>query len=183
MFCRLVGAKPLSEPALNIVNSNLSNKFQWNLTPNSYIFFQENEFENVVCKMAAMLSLSQCVQGKFVSCDRCHISNINNCTCMHSICLSFRLACCAPPVDSVERLWRNMLMFELFMTSQRHCNIDWSFHNPIEATMRKTGSGTNCICVVYIIQSLTWWRHQMEIFSVLLVLCAGNSVVTGDIPA
>ena len=25
---------------------------------------------------------------------------------------------------------------------------------------------------------LTWWRHQMETFSVLLVLCAGISLVT-----
>ena len=26
----------------------------------------------------------------------------------------------------------------------------------------------------------TWWRHQMETFSVLLALCAGNSSVTGE---
>ena len=25
----------------------------------------------------------------------------------------------------------------------------------------------------------TWWRHQMEIFSVLLAFCVGNSPVTG----
>ena len=29
----------------------------------------------------------------------------------------------------------------------------------------------------------TWWCHQMETFSVLLVLCAGNSPVTGEFPA
>ena len=27
-----------------------------------------------------------------------------------------------------------------------------------------------------------WWRHQMEIFSALLALCAGNSSVTGEFP-
>ena len=27
--------------------------------------------------------------------------------------------------------------------------------------------------------SFSWWRHQMEIFSALLALCAGNSPVTG----
>ena len=27
---------------------------------------------------------------------------------------------------------------------------------------------------------ITWWRHQMETFSVLLALCAGNSPVTGE---
>ena len=29
----------------------------------------------------------------------------------------------------------------------------------------------------------TWWRHQMETFSALLVICAGNSPVTGEFPA
>ena len=28
-----------------------------------------------------------------------------------------------------------------------------------------------------------WWHHQMEIFSTLLALCAGNSLVTGEFPA
>ena len=32
-------------------------------------------------------------------------------------------------------------------------------------------------------QSSTWWRHQMEKFSALLALCAGNSPVTGEFPA
>ena len=31
--------------------------------------------------------------------------------------------------------------------------------------------------------SATWWRHQMETFSALLALCAGNSPVTGDFPS
>ena len=29
----------------------------------------------------------------------------------------------------------------------------------------------------------TWWRHQMETFSALLVMCVGNSQVTGEFPA
>ena len=29
----------------------------------------------------------------------------------------------------------------------------------------------------------SWWRHQMEAFSALLVLCAGNSPVTGEFPS
>ena len=29
----------------------------------------------------------------------------------------------------------------------------------------------------------TWWRHQMETFSALLVFCAGNSPVTSEFPA
>ena len=29
----------------------------------------------------------------------------------------------------------------------------------------------------------TWWRHQVETFSALLVLCVGNSPVTGEFPS
>ena len=29
----------------------------------------------------------------------------------------------------------------------------------------------------------TWWRHQLETFSALLALCAGNSPVTGEFHA
>ena len=28
-----------------------------------------------------------------------------------------------------------------------------------------------------------WWRHQMENFSALLAICAGNIRVTGEFPA
>ena len=28
-----------------------------------------------------------------------------------------------------------------------------------------------------------WWRHQVETFSALLALCAGNSLVTGEFPS
>ena len=31
-------------------------------------------------------------------------------------------------------------------------------------------------------QTLTWWRHQMEIFSALRAVCAGNSPVPGEFP-
>ena len=29
----------------------------------------------------------------------------------------------------------------------------------------------------------TWWRHQMETFSALLALCAGNSPINGEFPS
>ena len=45
----------------NIVDWTLGNKLQWNLNRNSYIFIQENAFENVVWKMAAILSWLQCI--------------------------------------------------------------------------------------------------------------------------
>ena len=36
---------------------------------------------------------------------------------------------------------------------------------------------------IYFELYLAWWRHQMETFSALLALCAGNSPVTGEFPA
>ena len=45
----------------NIVKSNLRNKLQWNLKQNLYIFIQGIAVENVICKMAAILSQPQCV--------------------------------------------------------------------------------------------------------------------------
>ena len=48
----------------NIVNWNSRNKLQWYVNRNSYIFIQENPFENVVWKkMAAILCLPQCVKA------------------------------------------------------------------------------------------------------------------------
>ena len=38
------------------------NKLQWNFYQNSYIFIQENPFENGVWKMASILSRHQCVK-------------------------------------------------------------------------------------------------------------------------
>ena len=62
MACRLVGAKPLSEPMWNIINWTLRNKVQWNFNRNSWSFIQENAFERVVCEMTAILSRPQCVK-------------------------------------------------------------------------------------------------------------------------
>ena len=49
----------------NIVNLTLGNKLQWNLNRNSFIFIQENAFENNVWKMSAILSWPQCVNVSF----------------------------------------------------------------------------------------------------------------------
>ena len=33
-----------------------------------------------------------------------------------------------------------------------------------------------------LVTDVAWWRHQMETFSALLAICAGNSPVTGEFP-
>ena len=35
----------------------------------------------------------------------------------------------------------------------------------------------------FVVEILTWWRHQMETFSALLAICAGNSPASGEFPA
>ena len=39
------------------------------------------------------------------------------------------------------------------------------------------------LCSLQYITHSLWWRHQMETFSALLALCAGNSPVSGEFPA
>ena len=46
----------------NIVTRTPGNNLQWNLNRNLYIFIQKNAFENVVWKMAAILSRPQWVK-------------------------------------------------------------------------------------------------------------------------
>ena len=53
----------LSSPGRNIVDWTPRNILQWNVNRNSYIFIQVNPFENVVGKMAAILSRPQCVKS------------------------------------------------------------------------------------------------------------------------
>ena len=49
----------------NIANWTLGNKLQWNRNRNLYIYIQENALENVVWKMAAILSRPQWIKSEF----------------------------------------------------------------------------------------------------------------------
>ena len=49
-----------NSPWWNIVNWTIRNQLQWNPNRNSYIFIEENAFENVVWKMVAILSRPLC---------------------------------------------------------------------------------------------------------------------------
>ena len=58
----------------NIVNSNLWNKLQWNPRQNSFIFIQENAFENVVCEGASIQSRPQWVKApKTITYEPAHL--------------------------------------------------------------------------------------------------------------
>ena len=57
------GGKPFSEPMLDYYEKDHREKILYNLNPNTRTFIQENGFENVVCKMAVILSRPKCVNG------------------------------------------------------------------------------------------------------------------------
>ena len=44
----------LTNAGIMLIWTLLRNKFLWNINRNSYIFIQENAFENVVCEMASI---------------------------------------------------------------------------------------------------------------------------------
>ena len=57
-------------------------------------------------------------------------------------------------------------------------------YNQQHTTMGKAKLGsTHYWLLVMPISLMSWWHHQMETFSTLLALCAGNSPVTGEFPS
>ena len=62
----------------------------------------------------------------------------------------------------------------------------WGTHNlPIDKPSGKHGETLPQIYEYFVNGSavnFSWWRHQMETFSALLAICAGNSPVPGEFP-
>ena len=75
MACRLASAKPLSEPMLEYCWLDPREQTSVKINQNLYISIQENAFENVVRKIAAILSRPQCVNGKVIT--YIHIPSVN----------------------------------------------------------------------------------------------------------
>ena len=96
-----------------------------------------------------------------------------------------------------EHLWKFWSLYSIvahfhgYQVSTGENNIDYPKANrglslsvwPALATLSKGKyalTTTSWSCPVGLI---TWWRHQMETFSALLAICAGNSQVSGEFPA
>ena len=60
-----------------------------------------------------------------------------------------------------------------FVPNRCHA-ITWTNNCPDVWRMNSTMKGINW--------HETWWRHQMETFTALLAICAGNSPITGEFP-
>ena len=75
----------------------------------------------------------------------------------------------------------------------RNNDIDWhvnNFHYSYETYDYVFIENNKFVKLVFMIPTIiatypnkSWWRHQMETFSALLAICAGNSPVTGEFPA
>ena len=61
-------------------------------------------------------------------------------------------------------------------SSSSSSNCRWVFITVIIVILRST------LYICELDYSITWWRHQMETFSALLAICAGNSPVPGEFP-
>ena len=71
------------------------------------------------------------------------------------------------------------------------CNLYQTWHKEYHSTIQYIPKLIRTVlwCIALIITSIvtafaesTWWRHQMETFSALLAICAGNSPVSGEFP-
>ena len=84
---------------------------------------------------------------------------------------------------SICRSYKHVLLFVLLLCHQ-FCQ------HPFQLLHRHWGNDT-CMATqvregfVYRHRQMnhSWWRHQMETFSALMALCAGNSPVTGEFPS
>ena len=85
-----------------------------------------------------------------------------------------------------------MLGFKLNHVSKRAPNRSFLYLSSIPGTCSKPGDICTLLtfyCVLLWFDAVwfqpqpPWWRHQMETFSALLAICAGNSPVSGDFPA
>ena len=53
----------------------------------------------------------------------------------------------------------------------------------LKCNLRTLDEVNSCELFVKLLYGESWWRHQMETFSVSLDLCAGYSLVTGEFPS
>ena len=86
---------------------------------------------------------------------------------------------------SAKALSKPMLAFCQFnLVKWRPFCIDLNMPTYIIQPYEQDEGGITDDIFKYIFQPFEcWWRHQMEIFSALLDLCAGNSPVNGEFPS
>ena len=101
----------------------------------------------------------------FVNCDRgrIEIDHLYGLRCRGWYCNPEQHSLCRPArPQAAARRPAQLVLFRIAVPTTPAQTVSWSI--PITNTM-------------------AWWRHQMETFSALLAICAGNSPVPGEFPA
>ena len=84
-------------------------------------------------------------------------------------------------------IWNNKCRSELYVNTFKRSPSCGGFLDHSHDDHYKSMISSQELCTVrpllYLLWVCTWWRHQMEKFSALLVLCAANSPVSGEFPA
>ena len=75
--------------------------------------------------------------------------------------------CCSSAVSTVLSLNNSLLYTNVYICFIYVYFVNCVVHRHTSSKMEKNNS---------------WWRHQMETFSTLLAICAGNSPVLGEFP-
>ena len=84
--------------------------------------------------------------------------------------------------------WNQRWIPSQMASNAESVSMPWCHHNQLDLP-RSTDNeiaiyrNTNIHLGPPLLIWITWWRHQMETFSALLALCAGNSPVSGEFPA
>ena len=147
MVCRLIGAKPLSEPMLEYLL--IRTLEQWNLKRNSYIFIQEIAFENVVWKISASVCFNTDLWsggggGVGLRGWGCTIYRISVRNCM---ILNSNLAKSRASVRSISVVQFNC--FEILLRArQYHCRALWKISKRLGNC--KISYGQTRLCEIWI---------------------------------
>ena len=80
-----------------------------------------------------------------------------------------------------DRNFNVIFLFVIFFCNIKCRTVVWNI-NEKNALERLAKSWTE-LTGTYVVYFCAWWRDQMETFSALLAICAGNSPVTGEFPA
>ena len=74
-------------------------------------------------------------------------------------------------------------LFKMWLKMDPLYPVWWEQNRTICIILRSTVTHCDLVMPHGEVDLASWWCHQMETFSVLLAICAGNSPVTGEFPA
>ena len=90
---------------------------------------------------------------------------------------------CAVRFHVTSRCHPNKILWRHVMTSYPQIESRWCWQLYRYNAVTLKGKWISLSYMTVGDKCLMWWRQQMEIFSALLALCAGNAPVTSEFPA